>query len=271
MTGYAGRVRIGLEAGAVVTWESTGAWRVLTPLTGAGGWREVHLVGQSGGLKGGDRQHLRLDLGTGTRCLLTSVAAEQVLPGEGRRARSRLAVQVAPGARLYWAAVPLIPHRGARLRRHLTVVAAPEALVAVEEYVLAGRVGAGERWADVELDLSQHWWADRRTLRLADRQRLGPAAAAGGEEAYWSLTVLGPPALVELLDPLAEELAPGLWAGLAEPAGGRLLRVLGSVAALEDWRRTVRERLLPVWLGAAGGDGSGPRPASGVRGLALTH
>lgn len=197
MTGYHGHIRLEVGAHGLEAWESSGSWRVLRPLpTELASGTEVRVIGQSPGLKGGDRQVMNLWLKARARCRVTPVAAEHVLPGNGTRARQRVMICAGEKSRLYWTAKPLIPHAGARFHRRMSLWRPdPTAWLAVEEFILPGRIGSGEWWDNVRIDARMMVWQGYRDLvawdrlDLADRNAFGVGAPI---TAYWSLLLSVP-------------------------------------------------------------------------------
>lgn len=123
------------------------------------------LLTTSGGLTGGDRLRIEVEVGPGAAATVTTQAAERLYrarPGEGH-AQVEVGVQVGAGAWAEWLAQETILFDGARLRRLFAAdVAEGGRLLAVESIVL-GRTAHGERF---RTGLLHDSWRIRRNGRL---------------------------------------------------------------------------------------------------------
>jgi urease accessory protein len=157
--------------------------RVLFPTTEAGEPVQSVLLTTSGGLTGGDRTRVSVEVGADAQVTVTTQAAEKIyraLPNTGD-AVVQVDMRVDEGAWAEWLAQETIVFEGSRLRRLFTAdVAATGRLLAVESIVF-GRTAMGECfdtgmlhdgwrisrggrliWAD-----ALHLEGDVRTLRAA--------------------------------------------------------------------------------------------------------
>jgi urease accessory protein len=185
----------------------------------ADGRCELPILHTAGGLVGGDRLSLSLELAAGSRALLTSVAAQKVYgtvgrsrqtPG-GRWAQQRLTAQLAAGADLEWLPQELVLYADGLLEQHTRVELAAEASWLGMEVVRLGRTAAGEDlgrgcWrSHLEIERSD---ASGRRWELVDRLELGGAALASphglaGEPVFGSLVWAAPhPLATETLERL---------------------------------------------------------------------
>ncbi|MCL6563525.1 MAG: urease accessory protein UreD [Firmicutes bacterium] len=245
MRGYLGVVDIRLGPRGLGKWFTSGSQRLLTAQPDGSGGYELWAVGQSAGLKGGDRQRIAVKLDAGSRLSWEPVAAEHLLPGQGP-AVSLLRFRVGSSSRLYWASFPVIPHPGSRLRRCTVLRAPQDAWVGVEEWVTGGRVARGELWHETSLDLeSRVVWGPHR---WHERMVVENQAAVDGAEAVWSFWLMASPELAEGLKSRLEAMTQVYASQVALAPGAVLARVLGSESAVAEavmaLRAWVRPRLL---------------------------
>ena len=127
---------------------------------------ELPLLHTAGGLVGGDQLQLQVELGAGSRALLTSVAAQKVY-GSVRRSRrhpqgswaaQRLEVRQAAGSDLEWLPQELVLYADALFEQTLQVELAEGASFLGMEVVRLGRTAAGER-------LGEGCWRSRTEIR----------------------------------------------------------------------------------------------------------
>lgn len=179
------------------------------------------MVNSSGGVAGGDRLDLAVDVAAGASAVLTAQAAERFYrASEGSvAARVRGAVTLAGGARLDWLPQESILFDGSALDRALDIEMAEDAVFLSIEAVLFGRAAMGET---VRHGLLRDKITVRRAGRLVfhDAVRLdGDMAAAldraavgGGARAMATVVYVAPDA-PDRLDALRASLA-GVEAGV---------------------------------------------------------
>jgi urease accessory protein len=139
--------------------------RVLFPATAAAEPPQAVLLTTSGGLTGGDRTRIAVDVGASARATFTTQAAEKIyraLPGSGD-ARVDVAIRLGAGAFAEWLAQETILFEGSRLRRQLAADVHPAARLLVLETTVFGRTAMGERYATGMLHDA---WRIRRAGRL---------------------------------------------------------------------------------------------------------
>jgi urease accessory protein len=140
--------------------------RVLFPATEVDEPIQSVLLTTSGGLTGGDRTRVDIEVGANAQATLTTQAAEKIyraLPDTGD-ALVRVDIRVGDGAWAEWLAQETIVFEGSRLRRLFTAdVAATGRLLAVESIVF-GRTAMGESF---DTGLLHDAWRIRRGGRLA--------------------------------------------------------------------------------------------------------
>jgi urease accessory protein len=202
------------------------------------------MVTTSGGLAGGDRISVQVDVEARARATLSSQAAEKVYgAGEYGPCHVETRLRLGEGARLAWLPQETILFDDARLRRECTVDAGAEArLVAVESLVL-GREARGELLQTGEL---REAWRVARAGRLVwmDALRVDdwPARRAArfglaDVRAMATILVVAPRA-EQYLDEVRALLADAPRAGATVPAPGVLV-----VRMLEAETARLRRRL----------------------------
>jgi urease accessory protein len=187
----------------------------------ADGRCELPLLHTAGGLVGGDRLNVDLELGAASRALLTSVAAQKVYGTVGRSRRvpegswaiQELNVQLAADADLEWLPQELVLYADGLYEQRARVELAPGASYLGAEVVRLGRSAAGET-------LQAGCWRSQLEIRrqlpqgprweLVDRLELGGEALEGqhgmaGQAVFGSLVWAAP-------DPLAADALNALLA-----------------------------------------------------------
>jgi urease accessory protein len=209
----------------------------------------VSLLNPTGGVVGGDRLTIEVEVGAGAHACLTTPSATRIYRTAGAVAEQRTHLVLAPGAVAEWVPDHTIPSAGAALRQSLTVEAGAGAtLIAIDAFA-AGRVARGEAWRFARLD-SALTVRDAGGLLLHDRFVLagGPGwpglGLAEGRPYFASVIVLGESGLDGFVADLPAALAPvpGAVAAAARlPRRGALVRCLAADApALAD-------ALVSVW------------------------
>lgn len=213
---------------------------------------EAIVVNSSGGVAGGDRLDLAVDVAAGASAVLTAQAAERFYrASEGSvAARVRGAVTLAGGARLDWLPQESILFDGSALDRALDIEMAEDAVFLSIEAVLFGRAAMGET-------VRHGLMRDKITVRRAGRllfhdavrldgdmaAALDRAAVGGGARAMATVVYVAPDA-PDRLDALRASLA-GVEAGASCWDGMIVARLLArdgaalraaSVAALSVMR-----------------------------------
>jgi urease accessory protein len=226
------------------------------------GWMDVVMLNTGGGVAGGDRLDVAIDVGAGGQATVAAQAAELFYraldAGAPARVRTRLAVGA--GASLEWLPQETILFDRCALDRQLQVDLAADARFLCVETVVFGRTAMGER-------VRQGWLRDLIRVRRGDALLLHDAIrldgdidaelqrkAVGGGAAVVSTVVYVAADAVAKLDAVRAALGPAeaaasLWNGML------VARILGRDSA--PVRRTVvaalgvlrEQRPLPrVWL-----------------------
>lgn len=236
------RARLALQASSVdgrtvLHAQHEGPLRLLKTLYPEGE-RIAHavVVHPPGGLVGGDRLHIDIDVQPGAHLLATTPAATRFYRClSGQQAEQAVSAQVAEGARLEWLPQETLAYPGCKARNRLHIRLQGQLLAS--ELLGLGLPAAGQAFDTGEL--LQHLeieglWLDRGWLRAQDRALLDGPCGLGGKR------VLG-----SLLLAQAQPLAPALSEALLEDA-----RQLGAAATLLHGRllllRVIAERMEPA-------------------------
>ena len=127
-------------------------FKLLRSYTGADGRCELPLLHTAGGLVGGDQLSIDVALASGSRSLITSVAAQKVygsvgrshLHPEGAWSRQTATMQLEEHSDLEWMPQELVLYADALFEQHLTVTLPENASFLTAEIVRLGRTAAGE-------------------------------------------------------------------------------------------------------------------------------
>lgn len=185
------------------------------------------LVNTAGGVAGGDRFSISLNVQADARLTLTTAAAEKVYRSHGPAAQLDITLKVASGGHLAWLPQETILFDQARAERRIDIELADDASLLLSEMVIFGRSAMGEtmqhgRFVDR--------WRMRRggKLLFAETVRLDgeignllarPAVAKAGVAIGTALIVPGDAALVERLreaaDRFGAEVGISAWNGFA--------------------------------------------------------
>jgi urease accessory protein len=159
------------------------------------------LVNPSGGLVGGDRLSVEVQLHARSHVLLTSPSANRVYRSLAEPAAQEIRLSVGPDARLEWLPEVTIPFAGSRFRQSIHVDLAPGATVVLWDAMASGRVAKQERWAftSVENEICIRGQAPRRRApvpcveryRIAPDQWIESVGLAGSWDYVASLFIIG--------------------------------------------------------------------------------
>lgn len=166
-----------------------GALRARLPRPAPGAGLEAVVINTAGGMTGGDRYDVEVELEAGARATLVGQACEKIYRSAGGDAELDVRLSVAAGASLSWLPQPAILFDGAAFARRLTVDLAPGARLFAVEATVLGRTAMGERVERCRL--REHWrvhvgdellWANAGRLDLpgdpvASRATLGAGTA----------------------------------------------------------------------------------------------
>lgn len=158
---------------------------------------EAVLVNTAGGMAGGDRFNVELELRKGAHLVLGTAAAEKVYRTLGPDTAVGLKFSIGAGACLAWLPQETILFDGASLARRIEVHLADTARLVIAEAVVFGRAGMGET---VEHGLLSDRWLVRRAGKLIHAEnvkldgriaeKLGRAACARGSVAIATVLIV---------------------------------------------------------------------------------
>lgn len=235
--------------------------KVRFPNVGAGDPPEAVLINTSGGLTGGDLQHLAVTVAARAAAVLTTQACERIYRSSGEDARITVHLTVGADAKLHWLPQPLIFFDGGRLKRETHVELSCDAHFLAVESVVFGRLASGET---VKYGAVSDAWFVRRAGRLIHAERfaadgamdsiLGKPAVLAGNRAMALIRYIAPDVesrvqdMRTLLDDCACDAAASAWNGmllarLHAPDAYALSR--GLTAVLNGFRGTP---LPKAWL-----------------------
>jgi urease accessory protein len=212
---------------------------------------EAILINTAGGLTGGDRLTIEVEVGRNASAVVTTQACERIYKSLGADALITNRISLAAGARLAWLPQETIPFDGARLARSLEVELEEDATLLAVEAILFGRAAMGEVLRSGKV---HDRWRVRRGTRLihADDFRIEGDIAAqlrkpavlAGNRATATVLLVAPETEVHL------EGARAIIgeAGGATAFGGKLLCRLVAETGL-----SLRRRLEPLLTRLNGG------------------
>lgn len=154
-------------ATALDTLHQAGAARARFPNPHEGdklGQAQAILLNMAGGLTGGDRFDIDLDLAQGATATVSTAAAEKIYRSrDGEPAHLRVAARLALEARLNWLPQPTILFDRSAFERHTHIDLAGNATFLAAECLIFGRAAMGEA---VEQGSVRDVWRVRRDGRL---------------------------------------------------------------------------------------------------------
>lgn len=211
------------------------------------------LINTAGGVCGGDRLAVDIEVGKDASATVTGQAAEKIYRAIDRPAILKTSFKVASGAALHWAPQETILFDDARLHRQTAVELEPNARLLAAETLVFGRWAMGEEINAIEL--RDEWrvcrngalcWTD--IFRLQDTGPLRAQAGLAGRNALATLIAAGPD-----LDRRRDSIRAGLErsdinAGATVVNGLLIVRLLGGAqpvrGTLTDLLETLRRDLL---------------------------
>jgi urease accessory protein len=233
---------------------STPPLQVLAPVALEDAAAVVSLLNPTGGVLGGDRLTIDVEIGPGAHACLTTPSATRVYRTAAEPAEQRVRLALGPGAVAEWVPDHTIPSAGAALRQSLEVEAGDGATLIALDAFAAGRVARGEAWRFALLD-SALTVRDAGGLVLHDRfvlpgrERWRGLGFAEERPYFATVVVIADAGLDDLLAAL-----PGALGGIggATAAAARLPRRGALVRCLARSAPSLGDTLAAVWALARG-------------------
>ncbi|MBW4694550.1 MAG: urease accessory protein UreD [Lyngbya sp. HA4199-MV5] len=214
----------------------------------------------AGGIVGGDRLDLDIQLQPQTKALITTAAAGKIYRTNGQAAKQTTRVEVSTGACLEWLPQETIVFDQSVYGQEMHVELAPEATWLGWEITRFGRSARGEQFLQGDWRSHTEIWQGGRPLWI-DRQWLpGSEASFYGTHGLAGCPIVGSFAFVgQAVDGTVVEKARSLWAGTAGEIGvtrlpsGLLCRYRGhSTTAVRRWFVEVWQLVRLLFLGRSG-------------------
>ncbi|MBG1232918.1 urease accessory protein UreD [Aestuariivirga litoralis] len=239
-----GEVRLTFGPQGVVHFREAGSTKLRLPK----GAQQAILINTSGGLAGGDKQQVEIDVEEGASLALTSQAAERVYRSLGPAAQVTNRLKVAAGASLSWLPQETILYEGSSLSRRINVELEDGASFIGLESIIFGRAAMGEILNVCHL---QDSWDVKRAGKLmhAERLKLGPhlprgAASLGSAQAMATLICIAPD---------VEQRAKSLHPLLAEKDGFSCWNGKGVARLVDEDGYSLKKRLARAVAALSGG------------------
>ena len=253
---YDGALRLRVADGRIDGFRQTPPMRLFRPHPEPGEPRSVVVGNVAGGVVGGDRLGVAIELAENEDLLATTQAAEKIYRSDGATATMTVDLSVADGGTLEWLSAGTILFDGARLDRTTNLdVAACGRLLYCETLVL-GRLARGEVFASGTLRDrirlrrgGRLAWADDLGLAGDGFAALDAAAGFAGGRSYSTILFAAPRAAtaLETVRPLLEA-EPAVRAGVTALAPDLLLvRILAGDPA------QARKLVAATWMGLRSG------------------
>ncbi len=125
----------------------------------------------AGGVVGGDRLQIDIELQPSSRAVITTAAAGKIYGSNGKLATQKIVQNIAADASLEWLPQETIIFDGARFHQHLQVHLAATATWLGWEISRFGRTASGERFTSGEWKSATEVYRDRKPIWI-DRQWL---------------------------------------------------------------------------------------------------
>ncbi|PSB25582.1 urease accessory protein UreD [Stenomitos frigidus] len=214
----------------------------------------------AGGIVGGDRLSLDIQLQPQTQALITTASAGKIYRTNGLEARQTTHVKVATGARLEWLPQETIVFEQAMYQQDMRIELAPGATWLGWEITRFGRSARGEQFLQGNWRSQTEIWQEGQPLWI-DRQWLpGSEASFHGTHGLGGCPVVGSFAFVgQAVEAEFIEKARSLWTndmgdfGVTRLQSGLLCRYRGhSTTAVRQWFVEVWRLIRLSFLGCSG-------------------
>lgn len=215
------------------------------------------LVHPPGGIAGGDRLSIDVELEKNAQVLLTSPGAAKWYRGD-RDAHMGLAIRVAAGAALEWLPLETIFYAGARCRVQNRIELSGDARLLFADVACFGRPGAGEMFSDaaggcwrqsgeIRRD-GRLLWSEESALRAGDALFASPVGM-NGKTVLATLLWAGPALPAEIHEQCRLVSVQGRAGVTQLPAIWQARCVCDSVESAQRWLRALWAILRPALLG----------------------
>jgi len=126
--------------------------QVMAPLALEDAAAVVSILNPTGGIVGGDRFTIDVDVEAGADACLTTPSASRIYRAAGEPAEQVVRLRLGPGASLEWVPDHGIPFAGAAFRQVIDAEVGEGATLVLVDAWAAGRVARGEEWRFARLD-----------------------------------------------------------------------------------------------------------------------
>lgn len=229
--------------------------QVLAPLALPDVAAVVSVLNPTGGVVGGDRLTVDIEVGPGAHACLTTPSATRIYRTAGPPATQVVRLALRAGATLEWVPEHTIPFAGSIFQQSIEVAMDEGATLILVDAYAAGRIACGEAWRFGRLD-SALTVRDATGLVLHDRFVLPAAVSpdglglAEGSAYFAAVALVADQGIDRLAEALGDVALDGATLGTARlPRRGALVRCLAvSAPALGEalgavWRLARRELL----------------------------
>jgi len=228
-----------------------GPLAVQRPFYPEGGLCHVYLLHPPGGIVGGDRLQINVDVAAGAQALITTPGAAKIYRSNGRTALQHQTLTVAPTAALEWFPQEAIIFNGAHVQMETRIQLASQARYIGWEIVCLGRPACDERYTEGVSVFNYQVWRDGRPLLLERLQLPGGAPMLTANWGMQSLpvfaTMLATPVTPAQVQSVRDRvIKPTACAGITLLEDLLVCRYLGDdVEQARDYFRQVRALLRP--------------------------
>lgn len=126
----------------------TAPFKVMHPFLCEDGWKEIMIMSVSAGTMAGDKQCYHMEIGSGSKVLITSQSYEKIHRMKEGFAQREINIVVEPDAILYYRPQPVIPYAGSDFRSRTKVILKGEnSQLIMSDILCSGRAAMGERFA----------------------------------------------------------------------------------------------------------------------------
>ncbi len=224
-----------------------GPLRVQRPLYPEGDLAHVYILHPPGGVVGGDRLNISLDVASGAQVLCTTPGSGKFYLSAGPNARVEQRLQVAAGASLEWLPQENILFSGARVQASTEIALDDDAVFIGWDITCLGRPVNREHFEHGAFSAHLAFHHNRELLlvehqRVFDKQTLNAAAGLRGQPLQGILLAF--PCTAGHLERVRDTLAPLSTALLA---GATLVGRLLIIRALHQDSETLKQAMILAW------------------------